>query len=700
MSGNALVLRFGTDFGDAPAKLGQLAATAGTSMAAISTAAVAASGNLRAVGTAASALNTAISLFSAYKLAIFGVTAGLAAYTTIAEKAAEQVERLNDIRKASDSAGVSSDFFQHWEAAARRAGLATKEAGESLEKFKAESTGGVSDLGERVASHVERVIQNIANLTSRFGSVELIRFQDAGTVEEKLRIVLGLVDQLREEARITGDEQFARWGDKLEASLGPAAARIRREFSETGRVFDAELVERSGQLEDRLRRANDVMDTAMKPVMRDLAALGLDLKSGWVDVVEQIARAVKLAGEFYTWVKAAREYLPSPSAVAGAAANLVPGLSAVPGAVSLAMGAARGDPRAQLADLLRNGGGQALPGADTLDPRGAIPAAKPSGPNWTAMRAALASKLMVGEDDLPSAGKGRAGGSETDRVETLIASLEKANALLAAEADNVGRSNVEKQRAVDLAKAEAAARERGTDLTDAERSAVLNLADAHAALKSRIEEATKAQQAMRATQNYFANTAESAVERLVVGHEKLRDVLRDVIKELERAAIKSLLTGSGFGGSGGGGLFGGLFGLFGGNAGGAGASAGGGLFAQAGSLFGQSGVFGFSAGGVVGRDGTPMAVNPAIFAGARHYADGGPVGIIAHAGEIVLNAAQQANAARAMMGRGDIVIENHGVDIQTQRMRDGRTAIIAREVAEGAIGHYARAAAEAPRRGW
>jgi hypothetical protein len=50
----------------------------------------------------------------------------------------------------------------------------------------------------------------------------------------------------------------------------------------------------------------------------------------------------------------------------------------------------------------------------------------------------------------------------------------------------------------------------------------------------------------------------------------------------------------------------------------------------------------------VGRDGTPTWIPAAALRGARQFAIGGGVPAILHAGEIVLNQAQQKNVAQSM----------------------------------------------------
>jgi hypothetical protein len=291
------------------------------------------------------------------------------------------------------------------------------------------------------------------------------------------------------------------------------------------------------------------------------------------------------------------------------------------------------------------------------------------------------SELQAALDEEPTKSGGKRGGSagrSADAVDRVIQSLGKENAALGGEADAIGKSNIEREKAVDLAKAEEAAKGRGAALTEEERAKVLALAEAHATLRQKVDDARKAQDAAEAARKQFADMGESSVERLIVEHQKLADVLKDVVKELEKMALKAVLTGQGplaglFGTQGQNGGVGGLFGSIGGLFGGAnsnfiGQPAGAiGPFPQAaggggGGLLGfLGGLFGFANGGLI-----TMAHLP-------RYAGGGPVApdggfpILAHPGEVILNAAQQRNVAGEIGGRGSkIIFENHAPGVTVQ----------------------------------
>jgi hypothetical protein len=121
----------------------------------------------------------------------------------------------------------------------------------------------------------------------------------------------------------------------------------------------------------------------------------------------------------------------------------------------------------------------------------------------------------------------------------------------------------------------------------------------------------------------------SDLENGVKAGKALENQLKRILEKLADKALDKLISGA----------FGGLGGLFGG---------GGGDVVT--PPIGAPGAFGpgFASGGLVGRDGTPTWIPAAALRGARQFQIGGGVPAILHAGEIVLNQAQQKNVAASM----------------------------------------------------
>lgn len=696
MSNQALVLKFGTDFKDAQRSLASLASQTAANMATVSTAALGAAKALGSVGAATGTLSTALNYLAAYKVAMLALGAAVTVAGAAIEAGLAQVARLDEINKGADKAGVSTDFFHAWESQAVRFKASIEEMHAALTKFKTDATSSISEEGQRVNSTIERIVQNAIELKN-IGQVELVHLQESNSTEEKIKTVIGLVKQLYDEAKKTGDEQFALLGDKLAQSFGPKwqeiASAIRSgtmdvdalagKLREAGTITDTELNDRARQLNAQLTKANASLSDGMKPFLEDIARLGLDIQGGWVGTIEAIARAVNEAAKMYRWVKSIADEINALGKPISDKLNWLSGADQTKDrarggdALRYALEKKYGDPGREFkagemadSDVERLAGGAFDP-RKIKDQKWTVNA-----PGYREMLKAFGQGSKRGTDfelDESGARSGKAPRetAQIDQVENYIRSLEKQNASLGAEASAIGKSNVEREKAIDLARADEAAKERGSALTDAERQRVSQLAEAHAQLRQKIDDATRAKQQQQQQQQFFGDAAFNAVDSLIIQHKKLKDVLGDVARAFEQAALKSLLLGQGPLAS--------MFGM---------AGKDGGLGGILGSIMGWFG--GHAAGGVVGRDGAPTLAPIAAFAHARAYANGGAVGIIAHAGEVVLNQAQQNNVAAGLRGNGDmrIEIQNHGVDIQTQQLRDNRIRIIARQEAASGISSY------------
>lgn len=660
---NALILRFGTDLEPAKRSLATFAASAGTQLAGVAAASIGAGRALMATGASASnvasSLDGALRIFALYKGALALATLSLAAFSAASEQAAEQVRKLQEIASGAKGAGVSSDLFQAWRANAAALGLEVKDLDAALTHLRKAGRPGVDESGARAASEVEKIMQAQVDYKG-VGARNLVRAQ-TGDEAERLRAVLDQIRELHAEAMRLNDPQLWAWAQKLaETAFGEkgrelaqaiAAGKLSQEelnakIADGGQIMSAGLVAESQALDARLREANERMESGMKPILEDLARLGLSLKEGWVGIREMIASATQTLGEFYNTMKSAVALLP---ALEQPGARL--DLSRAPSESEQWAQAGRwlkskvtGEPDVPFVAPLRAdpAGGASLDMAREKQMWDAQKAKRENAIDWKSMSAA---QLRFDGDSFEKSRGGRgSGASTTDEVETYIGQLKKTVSALEAEASAFGKSNVEKAKAVDLAKAKAAADERGTPLTDAETQQVLRLAEAQGRLKDRLEEMKRAQEQSREQTKFFGDTLFNALDRALQPGAKFADIMQGVVRSLEQAALKALILGEG--------PLAGLFGLSGQN------GAPGGLF----GMFAKMVLFPtFADGGVV--PGSP----------------GSAVPVIAHAGEVILNRAQQANVASGFGGGGaSIAIHNHaGARIEAQQTRgsDGRQQI-------------------------
>jgi len=209
-------------------------------------------------------------------------------------------------------------------------------------------------------------------------------------------------------------------------------------------------------------------------------------------------------------------------------------------------------------------------------PEGRAPALAPIEP------VSLKAFPVTGKTTGKSAAQKRA-----DEVETYIKELEKSQRVLQAEYATLGKSNAERQKAIELAKI-------GEVADSKQRQKLGELVDANEALRQKIEAVKQAQQGLRDAAKFAGEQMADALADVIIDGGKASDVIQSLVRSLARAALQAALLGEG--------PFGGLFGTKGSN---------GGL----GGIFGAVGkFFGFANGGIMtGRGPVPL----------RRYENGG-----------------------------------------------------------------------------
>jgi hypothetical protein len=213
----------------------------------------------------------------------------------------------------------------------------------------------------------------------------------------------------------------------------------------------------------------------------------------------------------------------------------------------------------------------------------------------------------------------------TDQIKSYIEGLKQAEETAKAEAENWGKSNVERAQAVALAKAQAVADKEGKTLTDEQRQSVLSLAGATQQYKDRVEELKQKQQELNAAMREFADAVTNSLSDLIVRGRNAKEVMADLARTLASSALRGALTGQG--------MFGNLFGLGGQN------GQVGGLFGALFNGFGGFGVnsnFAGQAAGAIGPFPESGGFLSSLFSGfAGLFADGGniPAGQWGIAGE-------------------------------------------------------------------
>lgn len=190
----------------------------------------------------------------------------------------------------------------------------------------------------------------------------------------------------------------------------------------------------------------------------------------------------------------------------------------------------------------------------------------------TTLKAAedAAKRIVAAEDAAKGGGGGRSrkdeGEKAEDRIKAYIASLERQNLVLQAEIDAFGRSNIQKRAAVELAKA-------GVDLNrlDAStREEMLRRLNKEISLSEQLrtkkKELEDQQKSLNDVASLFGDAMVDALDLVFDNTAKAEDVVKNLVKQLAKAALQAALLGQGplaglFGTSGSNGNVGGLFGL-------------------------------------------------------------------------------------------------------------------------------------------
>lgn len=197
-------------------------------------------------------------------------------------------------------------------------------------------------------------------------------------------------------------------------------------------------------------------------------------------------------------------------------------------------------------------------------------AALGQGGGVTLKQAEAAAKQILAAEAAQKGGGGKGPKSDEDkaedRINKYIDSLARQNLVLQAEIDNFGKSNAEKRAAMELARA-------GVDLNrlDAQtREEVLAKLNKEIALSEQLrtkkKELEDAQKAYNDASKFFGDAITDSLEDLILNGAKAEDVLKNLVKQLAKAALQAALMGSGplagfFGTSGTNGAPGGLWSL-------------------------------------------------------------------------------------------------------------------------------------------
>ncbi len=551
MANAPLTLRFGSDVEGAKKGIASLATSIASNMATVAGSALSAGKTVAAAGQGIVSTFQAIQRAQALMApAIFAVVTAFLSLK-LAESAISGVkERLGEMLDVADKAksrGLSAEFLQAFTSSAKGAEDRIKSLEEALDHAFQATKGVVSadwqgffdgaDKSVAKVSAIEQALRGARELfdSSRQTFTGLDLFRNAQSQDQKVQAVLTAMKELKligqdVAAFDLGEKMFgSKFADDVRRGTVSVDGILKSlDTASTKNFISNEAAKNAKDLDDRLNDAWHTISERLKPDWDDLASVALRIKGLWTDIIEAVSK-YKVAEN-----KARGLEGSGTSSDDNARNNPDPERAAFANPVILNQGRRR---RGQAPDI--------------------SPAAPKAPSEADALDAYSRFNDLSGEQPKPEAipfprsrphdaPKPPAETKEhLDQIETLINLMTKANDTLQVELDTEGKSNVEREKGIALAKAEAAARAAQRDLTDAEKSKVLQLAEAHATLANKLKDVQQQLAANAENARFFGNEASTALGNLFIDGQKFNDVLANVEKQWAKLLLQATFTGQG-----------------------------------------------------------------------------------------------------------------------------------------------------------
>lgn len=529
----ALTIRFATDVESAKKGMTDLAANIAGNMAKVSTSLLA-TGRTIDGSLAGTVARTAASIGALQIALAGGALAGFAILSAAIDQANEQLDRYIKLGKAAEKVGVDVEFYQRFTEALGGGKEAVDALGKSIEavKPKFEEMGKVRQiLGDLFSS----------GYTGNFVSQGLRQFDQAADDKGRIQAAVLALRELRDlglslESVKLGDALFGpEVGERIrQGKLDLDALAASLESAKDKDLITQEQVERAGELRDRIEKAKEEIANGVS-VSISLEKAGRAVLEVWGDILQTVAKAFAGMNAFVNGIKAAKQSTLDQSITTLETRLRDTGMSPLQ----------RKGYEEQLATAKAQ---RAATEGATLLPTGPLPAAQALDSNMVTTTQPPRPPPNIGAIREGFNKKAGGGGSDTetlDQIERFISQLERARDVAQAELDNIGKSNVEREKAVELAKAAAAARAAGRDLTDEETAKILRLAEAQQVLKDKIMDVRQAQAQVAETTRYFGSLATDALGSLIFDGAKASDVMKNLATQLAKAAIQAALMGTG-----------------------------------------------------------------------------------------------------------------------------------------------------------
>ena len=581
-----LTIRFASDVEGARRGMASLAASVAQNVLTINS----------ALSTGASAVSTFQRGLSLLPAAIGGVAAAFAGFALASaaiDQARERIEKYVELVKSAEQSRVGIEFFQRFTEGAKAAKLEVEDFEKAMARAAEASTARFNQ-GSAIGNKISEFTGGLDRVINP-QSPGLEAFIGAQDQEQRIRAVLQLMKEIADAGRELaaldlGETMFgAKFIDNIRQGKVTIDELLRKlDQANPKNLIAEEDALRAKDLSDRLEEANKRLSEALGFSL-SLATAGQSILAVWTSIVEKVADfAQTLRSLNIPWERLLQN-TPAGAVIVGGSRALG------------ALGDAATQPGADLAALNRQArqdiaGGFNPTGVSQADltARDLFPGAP--GPTRRPSDATLFPSKQEARESL-------------DAVERYIGQLERAAEVAKAEAETVGKTTRERELAVAMARAEAAAKEdvarkarESAELTKEEVAQITAAAEATAKWKDKAADLNQQLRLNAEAMRFFGQQASDALADIIIDGRKASEVLEDLGRTLTRAVLNSALTGTGP-----------LAGLLGTAApASAGAGAAGGIF---GALFsGLKGLFTAADGGIVGPRG-PVPLN--------RYAGGG-----------------------------------------------------------------------------
>ncbi|MBK3399410.1 MULTISPECIES: hypothetical protein [Methylobacterium] len=448
-----------------------------------------------------------------------------------ASTAADRMQGLVDLATKAGEAGVGTTLFQAWLGQAKELGAEAKTLEAMLLRAREAATVTLGRDGAAATSPIRSALADHVS-AGNLGAGALARYDAAGDQEQRIRVMLDLVQEL-----LAANRQLAAFdlgktmfGGEFEAKLregGAVIEAMRRSLDGMRaaggeRIVSPEEIETARRVNAELEKSRAVLAEALAPLQKDIADYQNRQLLAWSEWIASVNRASAVVLSLYGYLKQVGEAVTALGNWSGWD-RLFEGLKAM--------------------GLAGNWGGTGTGVVDLTDED------RRKAREATEGKPLSVSIVPRGDRSNPlpaSPGRASRGAAEAqDPIETLIAGLEKSTAALKAEMEAYHLSNAEKRTAIELAKAEEVAKAKGVTLTGEQTARIRAAAAAAAGYRDKLADLEQAERQLAETARHFGQALSDAFADAILEGRSFGDVLRSLEKQIARATLQAVFTGQG-----------------------------------------------------------------------------------------------------------------------------------------------------------